>query len=124
MRHAWENQRRRAARATYSAAVKPGPSGATAGWASGGRIATGYIHARRVAASSRDSNAIKCPTRDNSWVGYKAETCDPETPHEITNVETTPATTPDDNMVTVVHQSLEKSGLLPSEHLGGEGPTV
>jgi len=28
----------------------------------------------------------------------------------ITNVETTPATTPDDNMAAVVHASLEKRG--------------
>ena len=59
-------------------------------------------------------------------MGYKAhltETCDPETPHLITNVETTPATTPDDNMVAVVHQSLEKSELLPSEHLVDKGYT-
>ena len=61
--------------------------------------------------------------RDVTWVGYKVqvtETCDPacEGPHVITNVETTPATTPDDNMVAVIHSSLEKRGLLPGEHLG------
>ncbi len=41
----------------------------------------------------------------------------------ITNVETTAATTPDDNMVAVVHQSLEKRGLLPDEHLVDKGYT-
>jgi len=53
------------------------------------------------------------------------ETCDPacEGPHVITNVETTPATTPDDNMIAVVHQSLEKRGLLPGEHLVDKGYT-
>jgi len=66
--------------------------------------------------------------RDTTWVGYKVqvtETCDPacEGPHVITNVETTPATTPDDNMVAVVHQSLEKRGLLPGEHLVDKGYT-
>ena len=64
--------------------------------------------------------------RDISWTGYKAhltETCDPETPHVITNVETTLATTPDDHMLTVVHQSLAKSELLPSEHLVDMGYT-
>jgi transposase len=66
--------------------------------------------------------------RDTSWVGYKVqvtETCDPacEGPHVITNVETTPATTPDDNMVAVVHNSLEKHGLLPGEHLVDKGYT-
>ena len=41
----------------------------------------------------------------------------------ITNIKTTPATTPDDNMVAVVHQSLERSELLPSEHLVDKGYT-
>ncbi len=41
----------------------------------------------------------------------------------ITNVETTPATTPDDNMVAVIHGSLEKRGLLPGEHLVDKGYT-
>ena len=50
------------------------------------------------------------------------ETCD-ETPHLIVNVETTPATTPDDNMLTRVHTSLERRGLLPAEHLVDKGYT-
>ena len=53
--------------------------------------------------------------RDISWVGYKvhlSETCDPETPHVITNVETTPASTPDGIMVAVVHQSLKQRALI------------
>jgi transposase len=77
-------------------------------------------------SSPYDQEARYSTKRDISWVGYKAhltETCDPETPHLITNVETTPATTPDDNMVAVVHQSLEKSELLPSEHLVDKGYT-
>jgi transposase len=77
-------------------------------------------------SSPYDQEARYSTKRDIAWVGYKAhltETCDPETPHVITNVETTPATTPDDNMVSVVHQSLEKSGLLPSQHLVDKGYT-
>src|SRR5271167_4728455 len=77
-------------------------------------------------SSPYDPEARYGKKRDMSWTGYKAhltETCDPETPHLITNVETTPATTPDDNMVAVVHQSLEKSELLPSEHLVDKGYT-
>ena len=63
-----------------------------------------------------------------TWVGYKmqvTETCDPacEGPHVITNVETTPATVPDDNMVAVIHGSLERRGLLPGEHLVDKGYT-
>ena len=72
--------------------------------------------------SPYDPDARYSTKRETAWVGYKAqltETCDPacEGPHVITNVETTVATTPDDNMVAVVHQSLERRGLLPGEHL-------
>jgi len=77
-------------------------------------------------SSPYDPEARYSKKRDISWVGYKThltETCDPETPHVITNVETTPATTPDDHMLTVVHQSLANSELLPSEHLVDMGYT-
>jgi len=78
--------------------------------------------------SPYDPDARYSNNRDTSWVGYKAqltETCDPacEGPHLITNVETTPATTPDDNMVAVIHGSLERRGLLPGEHLVDKGYT-
>jgi transposase len=77
-------------------------------------------------SSPYDAEARYSIKREIAWVGYKAhftETCDPEAPHVITNVETTPATTPDDNMVAVVHQSLEQSALLPAEHLVDKGYT-
>ena len=77
-------------------------------------------------SSPYDPEARYGKKRDISWTGYKAhltETCDPETPHVITNVETTLATTPDDHMLTVVHQSLAKNELLPSEHLVDMGYT-
>jgi hypothetical protein len=38
-------------------------------------------------------------------------------------VETTPATTPDDNMLAVVHASLKDRDLLPAEHLVDKGYT-
>jgi transposase len=56
----------------------------------------------------------------SAWVGYKAhatETCDDDTPHVITHVETTPATTPDDNMLEPIHAALAEKALLPREHL-------
>jgi transposase len=46
-----------------------------------------------------------------------------DAPRLITNVETTPATTPDDNMVEVVHRSLKSRNLLSSEHLVDKGYT-
>ncbi|HJY85029.1 MAG TPA: hypothetical protein VKK81_28595 [Candidatus Binatia bacterium] len=63
----------------------------------------------------------RCSTkRDMEGIGYKVhftETCDADTPHLLVNVETTPATTPDDHMAAVVHQSLKGRNLLPREHL-------
>jgi transposase len=56
----------------------------------------------------------------SAWVGYKAhatETCDDETPHVITHVATTPATTPDDNMLETIHAALAAKALLPRQHL-------
>ena len=92
--------------------------------------------------SPYDPDARYSTKRDVTWTGYKAqltETCDPacEGPHLITNVETTVATIakrspggmsaeltgPDDNMVAVVHRSLERRGLLPGEHLVDKGCT-
>ena len=77
-------------------------------------------------SSPYDPEARYGKKRDISWTGYKAhltETCDPETPHVITNVETSLATTPDDHMLPVVHQSLAKTELSPSEHLVDMGYT-
>ena len=54
---------------------------------------------------------------------HLTETCDEKTPHLIVNVETTPATTPDDNMLEKVHDSLKRRGLLPTEHLVDKGYT-
>ena len=51
------------------------------------------------------------------------ESCDADAPRLITNIETTPATTPDDNMIEVVHQSLKKRDLLPTEHMVDKGYT-
>jgi transposase len=77
-------------------------------------------------ASPYDTEARYSTKRAVEWVGYKVhvtETCDAEIPHLIVNVETTPATTPDDNMVKHVHTSLEQQGLLPAEHLVDKGYT-
>jgi transposase len=73
-----------------------------------------------------DTDARYSTKRDIEWIGYKVhptETCDADTPHLIVNVETTPATTPDDHMAAVVHQSLKGRNLLPREHLMDKGYT-
>jgi transposase len=79
-----------------------------------------------LVTSPYDPEARYSTKRDIEWIGYKVhftETCDQETPHLIVNVETTPATTPDDIMVPVVHESLHKRDLLPSEHIVDKGYT-
>ena len=58
--------------------------------------------------------------RGSAWVGYKAhatETCDEDTPHIITHVQTTPATTADDHMLETIHAALAEQALLPRDHL-------
>src|SRR5512139_229122 len=77
-------------------------------------------------ASPYDPEARYSTKRGVEWVGYKVhltETCDPATPHLIVNVETPPATTPDDNMVEVVHASLAQRNRLPAAHLVDKGYT-
>jgi transposase len=62
--------------------------------------------------------------RNTSWVGYKihlTEQCEDDLPMLITNVETTPATTPDFNVVERIHQSLSRRQLLPERHLMDTG---
>lgn len=64
--------------------------------------------------------------RHIEWAGYKVhltETCDAGQPHLITHVETTPATTPDDNMLEPIHVALQQQELLPREHLVDKGYT-
>jgi transposase len=77
-------------------------------------------------ASPYDPDARYSTKREIEWIGYKVhltETCDADRPHLIVNVESTPATTPDDNMAKVVHESLAKRDMLPSEHLVDKGYT-
>ena len=69
-------------------------------------------------SSPYDTDARYSTKRDSTWVGYKVhvtETCDVDAPHVIVNVETTAATTPDDNMLAVIHKSLESRDLLPAD---------
>jgi transposase len=57
---------------------------------------------------------------DITWVGYKVhltETCEDDTPHLITQVETTPATEADNVALPRIHQELDERALLPREHL-------
>ena len=80
-------------------------------------------HAQLI-TSPYDVEARFATKRETSWTGYKVhltETCDDDTPHLITNVETTPATTNDVCMTETIHTHLAKRDLLPHEHLLSSG---
>jgi transposase len=75
-------------------------------------------------SSPYDTDAHYARKRTTSWVGYKvhlSETCDDETPHLITHVETTPGPTADGAVTPRVHHDLQQRGLLPSVHLVDTG---
>lgn len=64
--------------------------------------------------------------RETEWVGYKVhitETCVADTPHFITNVETTPANTRDHEVMRPIHQQLVAQDLRPDKHLVDAGYT-
>lgn len=68
----------------------------------------------------QDPQARNRTKRDVNWTGYTVhltETCDPQNPHLITHVETTPAATGDVEMTGIVHQALANKDLLPGQHL-------
>lgn len=52
---------------------------------------------------------------------YLTETCDEDLPRLITNVETSSAPVADFYLTELIHQSLEKRGLLPTSHLADTG---
>lgn len=76
--------------------------------------------------SPYDPEARRSAKGETTWVGYKVhltETCEPDQPRLILHAETTPATTPDDNMLDRVHTRLRERDLLPAEHLVDSGYT-
>lgn len=74
--------------------------------------------------SPDDPEARNRTKRDTNWTGYAVhltETCDPDRPHLITHVETTPASTADVEVTDIIHEALAAKELLPSEHLVDTG---
>jgi transposase len=62
--------------------------------------------------------------RETVWTGYKAhltETCDEDTPHLITHVQTTAGTTQDCDVTADIHADLAQANLLPRTHLADAG---
>ena len=70
--------------------------------------------------SPYDVEAHYSSKRSVNWVGYKAhitEICDDDSPHFITNVQTTLSTVTDEAVVEPIHQALSEKSLTPEEHL-------
>jgi len=79
---------------------------------------------KELIVSPDDIEARNRTKRETNWSGYAVhltETFAEGAPHIITNVETTPATTADVEMTSVIHQSLADKNLLPDEHLVDAG---
>ncbi|MFI8075562.1 transposase [Streptomyces sp. NPDC086033] len=80
--------------------------------------------ARDRLSSPYDTDAHYGIKRGTGWCGYKvhlSETCEPDAPHLITNVETTNATVNDTEVTAAIHQHLAGRGLRPREHVVDAG---
>jgi transposase len=78
----------------------------------------------RFISSPFDPEAHYARKRTTSWIGYKAhltETCEPDAPHLVTHVETTPAPLLDFDAVPRIHGALAHRDLLPGQHLVDAG---
>jgi transposase len=79
--------------------------------------------AQRI-TSPYDLEARYSTKRDTTWVGYKVhltETCEPDTPNLITQVETRPSTESDNAPVDTIHSDLAEKGCLPDDHIVDPG---
>jgi transposase len=74
--------------------------------------------------SPYDIEARYSKKKTTAWVGYKVhftEGCDAAQPHLILEVTTTPATTPDGDVMEDLHERLAENKVLPSQHLVDQG---
>jgi transposase len=74
--------------------------------------------------SPHDPEARYGKKGDMAWVGYKlhlTETCDPERPRLITDVQTTAALVDDGQVLPTIQAALAARGLLPARHLVDAG---
>jgi len=76
--------------------------------------------------SPYDPEARSSRKRDLVWLGYKehvTETCDqdPNCPHLITHVETTPATVQDSEVLAAIQEHVRAKQLAPREHYVDQG---
>lgn len=76
--------------------------------------------AEKLISTPYDREARYSQKRSTIWTGYKVhltETCDEEGPHLITDVQTTPATTPDFTMTPRIQSALTQRGLPPAQQI-------
>jgi transposase len=75
-------------------------------------------------SSPYDLDAHYSKKRTTSWVGFKVhltETCEQDSPHLITHVETTTAPVTDDARTGTIHEGLKQKDLLPEQHIVDTG---
>lgn len=88
------------------------------------RVAADLPPAPLLISSPYDPEARYSKKRATEWVGDKVhltETADPDTPHLLTDVQTTPATTPDHALTGVIQDQLIARELAPGEHIVDAG---
>lgn len=76
--------------------------------------------------SPYDTEARFSVKRGMEWIGYKVhftETCDADQPRLLTQVTTTTATLPDDQVLSQIHAALAAYEVLPAVHLVDAGYT-
>lgn len=84
----------------------------------------GLPPAHQMIASPDDLEARYAGKAGFYWTGYKVhftETCEAESPHLITDVETTPATTADARVLEDIQARLQQRQIAPEQHLLDSG---
>ncbi len=88
------------------------------------RKATDLPTGRLLVCTPYDPDARFSKKRATIWTGYKVhvtESCDEATPHLVTDVHTTPATTSDFEMIPFIQATLAQQETLPHEHFVDAG---
>jgi transposase len=82
------------------------------------------LPAAQLITSPYDLDARNGKKRSTFWTGYKVhftQTCDEDAPQLITHVQTTPAPSSDEGVLSAIHADLAEKDLLPNQHLVDSG---